>query len=103
MAKLVRDKIPEIIKDSGRLPVTHIAAGQEYKQALLQKLNEEAQEVGSAQTKEDIIEEIADVLEVLATIMTLEKINPLDVTTKQKEKRAERGGFTGRVILDETK
>lgn len=103
MAKLIRDKIPEQIKESGRLPITHLAAGQEYRQALLQKLNEEAQEVGQAQGKEAIIEEIADVLEVLGTIMGLEKINPADVNAKQKQKREEKGGFTGRIILDEVK
>lgn len=103
MAKLVRDKIPEIIKDSGRLPVTHIAAGQEYKQALMQKLVEEVQEVGKANTREELIEEIADVLEVLATIMQLEKLNGAEVTAAQKKKREERGGFSGRIILDETR
>lgn len=103
MAKLVRDKIPEIIKDSGRLPVTHVAAGQEYKQALMQKLVEEVQEVGKANTREELVEEIADVLEVLATIMQLEKLNGPEVTAAQKKKREERGGFGGRIILDETR
>ena len=58
--KLVRDKIPQIIKDNGVTPVIHVADDSEYWERLKAKLQEEVDEV-----LEDINvnEELADVLE----------------------------------------
>lgn len=59
--KLVRDKIPEIIKADGKECKTHILSKDEYIAALETKLNEEV-----AEYQEDKnLEEMADVLEVL--------------------------------------
>ena len=43
--KLVRDKIPEIIKSNGEKPITRILNDKEYKIQLEKKLNEEYQQV----------------------------------------------------------
>lgn len=62
--KLVRDKIPEIIEQSGKKAVTHILREEKYLAALETKLNEEV-----AEYQEDKnLEELADVLEVLQAI-----------------------------------
>ena len=47
--KLVRDRIPEIIAAEGRQYATETMADTEYRQALLVKLVEEAQEVADAE------------------------------------------------------
>ena len=100
MGRLVRDKIPDIIRRSGRTPrVTRLPADA-YRNALMDKLREEVAELGAAQAAESVLEEAGDVLEVLTAIAaehgaTLDTI--IDVARK---KRAERGGFAMRLWFD---
>ena len=68
--KLVRDKIPEIIKGNNQNPITRILSDEEYKYELEKKLNEEYQEVLEA-TGENRIEELADMLEVMIYSQTI--------------------------------
>ena len=59
--KLVRNKIPEIIEESGKTCQTEILSDEEYLQMLDKKLDEELAEYHQEQK----IEELADLLEVL--------------------------------------
>jgi len=98
-SKLVRDKIPEIIKkDQGR-PITHIAKKEEYWQKLKEKLEEEIEEF-----KEDCNEEeLADVLEVIDAIIEFKKLNKSKLNKIKSEKARKRGKFTKRIILDDVR
>ena len=69
--KLVRDNIPNIIKNNGEDPITRILTNEEYKQKLEKKLYEEYQEVLES-SGEDRIEELADMLEVIKSLAKLE-------------------------------
>ena len=71
MGKLIRDKIPEIMKQKGTTPVTHIANDAEYWQKLKAKLVEESAEF----MKDEKEEELADILEVFNTICEFKKID----------------------------
>ena len=64
MGKLVRDKIPEIIKNDGKTPIIEILSNEDYLKELDKKLNEEVTEYQADKS----IEEMADVLEVLFAI-----------------------------------
>ena len=97
--KLVRDKIPEIIRKNGEVPVTHMASDSEYFQKLKEKLKEEADEF----MKDSMEEELADVLEVVYAICDYKKIDKNKLELLRKKKAEERGGFKERIILDETK
>ena len=70
--KLVRDKIPNIIKAKGETPVVRILDEVEYKNELEKKLYEEYKEVIEA-TGDDRLEELADMLEVIRALAKLEK------------------------------
>ena len=99
MGKLVRDRIPEIIKSDGKIPVTRILSEEEYLQELDAKLNEEVAEYQSDKS----IEEMADVLEVLFAICeargySIEQL--MDVKQKKQEKR---GGFKNRIFWEGNK
>lgn len=65
--KLVRDRIPEIIRERGGSPVVREAAAAEYRSLLHKKLLEEAHEVLAADDG-SAPEELADVLEVVAAL-----------------------------------
>jgi len=97
--KLVRDRIPEIIKLEGRDPVTRILNDEEYRSSLLAKLREEAQEAESA-SAENLLCELADILEVLLALTETHNITWREVESAATLKRAQRGGFRGRVFLE---
>lgn len=98
MGKLVRDLIPQIIKASGRTPVTSVVTGDGLIDALKDKLLEEAQEVFDAPAGK-VIEELADVQEVIAALISGLKIDEQELKQVQEAKRDERGGFTAGIIL----
>ncbi|MBU0661153.1 nucleoside triphosphate pyrophosphohydrolase [Patescibacteria group bacterium] len=97
LPKLVRDKIPQIIKDDNRTPITHIAGDDEYWVELRRKLKEEVDEFLADETEE----ELADVLEVLDAIYAYKAYTKAGVEKIQQEKRDKRGGFMEKIILDE--
>ena len=99
MSKLVRDRIPDIIRARGAELVTHIADAEEYVAALKEKVVEEAQELRSADGDHER-EEIADVLEVLRALAAARGIRWTEVERIAAEKTTERGGFMKRVILE---
>jgi predicted house-cleaning noncanonical NTP pyrophosphatase (MazG superfamily) len=96
--KLIRDHIPEIIHADGKQAHTEVMSVPEYRQALLQKLIEEAQEATLAES-EDLITELADLYEVIDTILAIWKIPNEEVLRVQKERRQRRGGFEKRIKL----
>ncbi|MHA1758836.1 MAG: hypothetical protein ACTSVV_18865 [Promethearchaeota archaeon] len=97
--KLVRDKIPEIIKNKGAVPITHIADDEEYWQKLKEKLQEEVDEF----LKDSNEEELADILEVIYAICDFKNFDKEKLELLRKKKVEERGGFKDKIILDETK
>ncbi|OGJ20033.1 hypothetical protein A3K73_03940 [Candidatus Pacearchaeota archaeon RBG_13_36_9] len=94
--KLVRDKIPEIIKENGKIPKVHTASDGEYLAKLKEKLQEEVGEF----LKDGNPEELADILEAIYAIKDF-KFEKEDLEAIRKSKEEERGGFKKRIILDE--
>lgn len=96
--KLVRDRIPEIIRAAGKVPVIRtVADADELKRRLIDKLFEEIQEYKDSEK----IEEIADLLEVLQALV--EHVHGLkweDVRKIQGRKWEERGGFDAGIVLE---
>ena len=101
--KLVRDRIPEIIKENGGVPQTRILTKKEFKEELLKKLVEEAKEAYKSKEKDGLISELADIQEVLLSVYEIYSINYNDVTKTARKKRKERGAFNKRVYLEGVK
>jgi predicted house-cleaning noncanonical NTP pyrophosphatase (MazG superfamily) len=100
MAKLVRDRIPDIIRASGRLPVVTTLTECEYRAALRDKLREEAAELLEARTPDAVVEEAADIFEVLIAIVADHGATPAHILDVAQRKRTERGGFELRLSLN---
>ena len=97
--KLVRDNIPDIIKNKGEEPVIRILNEEEYKIELEKKLYEEYQEVISA-SGSDRLEELADMLEVIRALAKLENNALNDIIKIADEKNIKRGSFNNKLFLE---
>ena len=91
--KLVRDNIIQIIEDGGNKASYHIVEGEEYKKYLIKKLQEEFEEF----VEKPIIEELADIKEVIDALQTLDEYKNLD--TVKINKANENGKFEKRIVL----
>ena len=93
--KLVRDKIPQIIREQGEMPYTRILEQDEYTAHLEAKLDEEVREFHGDKN----LGELADILEVvyaLAENLGHTRQELVEIYTRKHEKR---GGFQDRVYL----
>jgi predicted house-cleaning noncanonical NTP pyrophosphatase (MazG superfamily) len=94
VSKLVRDKIPQIIGQSARF---HVAEDPEYLKALAAKLLEEAAEF----QQDPSVEELSDVIEVVAAISRAYGWPMMQVTQVRMAKAEKRGKFDARYILED--
>jgi len=93
--KLVRDNIPKVIQANNKKCKTEIVEGEELKQLLNQKLQEEVQEY----LEDNDIEELADILEVIHGILHSRNITIEELENIRLKKKEERGGFTKGIRL----
>jgi predicted house-cleaning noncanonical NTP pyrophosphatase (MazG superfamily) len=97
--KLVRDRIPEIIRRRGKTCGTRTLGDSEYKQALLMKLLEEAHEAANAPQSE-LVGELADLLEVVDALIETYDLDEAALDAVRILKREKRGGFDSKTQLD---
>jgi predicted house-cleaning noncanonical NTP pyrophosphatase (MazG superfamily) len=96
--KLVRDGIPEIIRESGLGVETKELSQEEIVKELLKKVVEEATELSEAEGSEEIAKEMSDVLEVLHSLserlgISMEEVEQLRQLRAAKRGRFEKGTF----------
>ena len=100
--KLVRDKIPEKIRRNGEEAVTTELDKLILSRLLKRKLVEEALEVLDSESDEDLVMELADILEVLDGILSQHEIDIQTVLEQKEKKREKAGGFDKGVYLRKT-
>ena len=100
--KLVRDKIPEKIQRNGEKAVTAQLEKNILSRLLKRKLVEEALEVLDSEGDEDLVVELADILEVLDGILGQHQIDMETVLAQKQKKREKAGGFEKGVFLKTT-
>ncbi len=95
--KLIRDKIPQIIEQSGKQANIEEVSGKEYLQLLNAKLGEELQEYLESES----IEELADLVEVVYAILDYKNVSLREFELIRKQKVTDRGAFIKRLLLKE--
>ncbi|MGL4606729.1 MAG: nucleoside triphosphate pyrophosphohydrolase [Eubacteriaceae bacterium] len=93
--KLVRDKIPEIIRSSGRSCEYKILGDSEIKNALKEKLLEKA-EIFSVNPSED---ELSDIYELLSTIVEKFDYEPMHIDYLKLQNKESKGTYSGNTYL----
>lgn len=93
--KLVRDKIPDIIRESGKTCNIRYADEKEEPKLLEKKLQEEVSEYIEAKN----LEELADIMEVLFGLAKSLGFSEEDLLKCREHKRNQRGGFEEGVVL----
>lgn len=96
--KLVRDKIPQVIREAGKEPVfCKIQDPDRIRELLVNKLKEEVEEYCSTQD----YQELADILEVIHGL--LENVHDTKFQSLEEirvQKAAKRGGFQEGIYLE---
>jgi predicted house-cleaning noncanonical NTP pyrophosphatase (MazG superfamily) len=100
LPKLVRDNIPTIIHEKhGTLPETLILNDDGFEKYLKRKLVEESLEALNTEKTEDLTLEIADIYEVLDSLIEFKKIDKKKILETQTQKRNKNGGFKQKILL----
>lgn len=96
--KLVRDNIPDKIKNNGEKPIIEILSDERYKEELEKKLYEEYIEVLDSKG-ENRLEELADMLEIIRALAKLENKDLKDIISIADDKSKKRGSFNNKIFL----
>ena len=93
--KVIRDKIPEIIADSGKKYNLKQLDDTSFLAELEKKLIEEVNEYSESKD----VEELADLLEVIYRISELRGVNSDELDKIRKDKAEKRGKFASNLFL----
>ena len=97
--KLIRDRIPAKMDRVGAAYEIRRMGKNEFERELLKKVGEEASGLPNTKNKLEIIEELADILDVAEEVRKHWKIKPSCLRTKQKENALKKGGFRKKIFL----
>ena len=95
--KLVRDKVPEIMRTLGIKVSERVMAKDKYIKRLKDKLLEDANEVLASSSEQEMREELSDLLEVTLALLKAYKMEFTNIQQAADQKREEKGGFEKKI------
>jgi predicted house-cleaning noncanonical NTP pyrophosphatase (MazG superfamily) len=98
--KLWRDKSVDNLEKQGSKVLWRRLDNEAFDTQLRLKLLEEAEEVFMAKNRQELINELADLFEVIDTFASLNHITKSEILEAQTTKCQERGGFSGRKFVE---
>lgn len=100
--RLGRDLMPEFFdKINVKYKIRTLEDNQEFEEALNAKVVEEIEEFFAAQTEDEFLEEMVDVVEVFRALLKLKGISWEEFEEIRKAKLEDRGGFEKRLFIDQ--
>lgn len=93
--KLIRDKIPQIIEESGKRAILYTMSDEECEEFLERKLDEEIQEFHESGEAE----ELADILEVVISLAKYKGLSFEDLMALRADKAEKKGSFSEKIFL----
>lgn len=100
--KLVRDEIPNVISARGESVNVLRLQGEALIESLKRKLVEESLEVLDAKTNDQLVEELADLREVMLSLMERLNIQEASIESTRRSKAKKRGAFSNGLMLTRT-
>lgn len=100
--KLIRDRIPEITLADGWLSKTRVLNKRELIRELKKKILEEAKELNEDHDDKNLVEELADIQEIIDAILKEKSVEFAKFRKIQGQKRKKRGGFKKKLFLIKT-
>jgi predicted house-cleaning noncanonical NTP pyrophosphatase (MazG superfamily) len=97
--KLVRDRVPTIIREGGAQVRARPAHPEERRPLLRAKLQEELREFLDARNSDERLEELVDLLDVLEAVRKDEHITRAELELARRRKHHDKGGFSRFLIL----
>lgn len=97
--KLVRDKIPEIIRQDGKNCVFEYLSDENYLKKIDEKLDEELKEYHEEQN----IEELADLIEVIYAAAVARGYSVEELEKVRQSRIEKQGAFNCKILLKEVK
>jgi len=97
--KLVREKVPQAIEADGHTCRIEVLAPNDYAIELKRKLVEEAQEALESSTQDDLVLELADLMEVIISLSAASGVQSEAIEAMRLQRREHRGGFERRLLL----
>lgn len=101
--KLIRDKILDVLIEKKLEYSSRVLDEKEYEMAIKAKFHEEISEFEKAETSEEIISELADILELIHAAVQLQNTSFEQLEEIRKQKKNSRGGFDKKLFLIEVK
>jgi len=98
-SKLVRDKIVDSIISNGGNPKWKVLSKRDYIEKLKKKIVEESSELNDT-TKEELVEEVADLQEIINNLIKTLGVSKQDLSQIQKRKNKKKGSFKKRHYID---
>ncbi len=98
--KLARDFVESSCKNKNIKTTSRLLKKEELVHAFKAKIIEEAEEVSEALDKNELIEELGDLMEVIESFMKTADIDPLAVKKSRELKKNQIGGFETGLYLE---
>jgi predicted house-cleaning noncanonical NTP pyrophosphatase (MazG superfamily) len=97
--KLVWDNVPDIIREKGKECEVRVLSDEEFEIELMKKVEEEASALPETASRQELIDELADIVTVIEYIKARKNITELELADALERHVHKRGRFEKKLFL----